>query len=74
MNNDELRTLIRQLRAIRAGTIFESHHCRAVLIEARRLETRLDKALSAVFDARRRAEEQFCLGWPDAKGAPWRLE
>ena len=74
MTNDELRAVIRALRSIQSGETFKAHHVRIVLVEARCLESRLDKALTAVFNARHKAEREFCTGWPRATKSLWHLE
>jgi hypothetical protein len=70
MTDAELLAILRKLRAVREGTVFETHHVRVVLSEATKVEAKLEKRHERLWQLRRAAEKAFIAGWPDA--SPWK--
>ena len=66
-----VRDVLRGLKAVKDGHVFEPHKVRYLLAEARDLERKLEKWHMAMWNMRRSAEIQFCEGWPKATKAPW---
>jgi hypothetical protein len=66
----ELLAILRRLRAVREGTVFESHHVRVILAEAEKVEERLGNRHERIWKLRRDAEKAFVAGWPDI--CPWK--
>ena len=65
----ELLKLVRRLRLLRDGEIFQAHDCRLVLAEARKIEDKLAKYHERLWELRRKAEKAFVEGWPNV--SPW---
>ncbi len=74
MKDAELIDVLRRLRRVRNGFIFQTHECRAVFRDATKAEKRLQTRYLQVARLRCAAEEAFLAGWPEAEHAPWRLE
>lgn len=74
MTDSQLIDILRRLRRVRSGIVFEAHECRAVFRDATKIETRLQKRLLRVSRLKKDAEEAFVTGWPEATDAPWRID
>ena len=60
---EQVTETVRGLKSVRSGETFENARVREVLRQARKLELRLDRLLTLLFEHRRKAEKAFCEGW-----------
>jgi hypothetical protein len=70
MTDADLLAILRKLRSVKDGTVFEAHQVRVVLSHASEVEKKLAKRYERLWKLRRMAEKQFITGWPDV--CPWK--